>query len=179
MSTDLLGMKVRRLRSTDSFEELTHLLHRAYAPLAAAGMRFFATHQTVRDTKDRALLGECYVIDDGKRLLGTITLKHPARAGASPGRVSLYNRPDVCVFNQLGVEPSLKGRGLGRLLMETVEKRAVNLGARGIACDTAETAEELRATYERRGFVFAEHVQWDETNYRSVVLVKWFDSAVS
>ncbi len=174
VSTELLGLSVRRLRSTDSFEELTALLHRAYAPLAAAGMRFFATHQTVTDTRERALQGECYVIDDGKRLLGTITLRHPARAGAPPGRVSLYNRPDVCVFNQLGVEPSKKGKGLGRLLMETVERRAMDLGARGIACDTAEPAEELRATYARRGFVFAEHVQWDETNYRSVVLVKWF-----
>jgi GNAT superfamily N-acetyltransferase len=174
VSTDLAGLTVRRVRSTDSFEELTHLLHRAYAPLAAAGMRFFATHQTVADTKKRAREGECYVVDDGKQLLGTVTLRHPARTDAPPGRVSLYNRPDVCVFGQLGVEPSKKGRGLGRLLMETVERRAVDIGARGIACDTAETAEELRATYARRGFVFAEHVQWDETNYRSVVLVKWF-----
>lgn len=174
MSTDRVGLTVRRLRSTDSFAELTDLLHRAYAPLAAAGMRFFATHQTEADTKARALQGECYVIEDARKLVGTVTLRPPYPGGGPPNRVALYNRSDVCMFGQLGVEPARKGTGLGRLLMDTAERRAVELGARAIACDTAERATDLRATYERRGYAFAEHVQWDDTNYRSVVLVKWF-----
>jgi hypothetical protein len=36
---------IREIDDGDSFEELTELLHRAYAPLAAAGFRYLATHQ--------------------------------------------------------------------------------------------------------------------------------------
>lgn len=41
-------VELRRLSDSDSFDELTTLLHRAYAPLLAQGMRFSATHRPRR-----------------------------------------------------------------------------------------------------------------------------------
>ena len=44
---------IRRLVPGDDLVALTALLHRACAPLAAAGMRYRASHQSVADTAER------------------------------------------------------------------------------------------------------------------------------
>jgi GNAT superfamily N-acetyltransferase len=170
------GITVRLLRNTDSIADLTSLLHRAYAPLAEAGLRFFATWQSEADTRARALAGECWIVEDGGAIVGTVTLRGPSPVERPESRVPIYSEPGIYAFGQLGVEPAAKGRGLGRLLMDTVERRTSELGGRALACDTAETASELIAMYTRRGFVPHGHVQWDDTNYRSVILVKWLGS---
>jgi GNAT superfamily N-acetyltransferase len=163
---------LRRWRETDSFAELTELLHRAYGPLAAEGLKFFATHQTEADTRQRALEGECFVVEVDGRIVATVTLRGPQRADEVCSRVALYMDPGVYTFGQFGVEPAFKGRGIGRILLDAIESRARELGATQIACDTAEPAKALIAMYERRGYRTVGTVQWDVTNYRSVVLAK-------
>ncbi|NUP06788.1 MAG: GNAT family N-acetyltransferase [Polyangiaceae bacterium] len=162
---------IRRLEEGDSFAELTTLLHRAYAPLAAAGLRFGATQQTEDETKQRALGGECYVAELDGVIVGTITLRSPGPC-AIHDRVKLYADPGVYAFEQLGIEPVHKGRGIGKALMDHVEGRAKALGGARIACDTSERATQLVEMYVRRGYEIVDTVQWDETNYRSVVLAK-------
>lgn len=41
-----------------------------------------------------------------------------------------------------------------------------------MACDTAEGALDLITLYEKRGYRRVGDMQWNETNYRSVVLAK-------
>lgn len=164
------GVEVRRLAAGDSFAELTELLHAAYAPLAAAGMRFWATHQDEETTRKRAQEGECWVAVETAtgRLVGTIALRLPGTAKGC----AWFERADVAVCGQFGVTPELKGRGLGAALMHAVVERARELGATELAGDTAETATHLLAMYERWGFRRVGHVQWDAVNYRSVILSK-------
>ncbi|HEV8689983.1 MAG TPA: GNAT family N-acetyltransferase, partial [Ideonella sp.] len=52
---------IRPLAARDSLDALTQLLHRAYAPLAAAGMNFSAAAQSADDTAQRAAEGQCFV----------------------------------------------------------------------------------------------------------------------
>jgi GNAT superfamily N-acetyltransferase len=163
---------IRRLRETDSWVELTELLHRAYAPLAAEGMKFFATHQTEEHTRLRALAGECYVAELDGRVVATITLKGPPGPHQEGTRVPHYNEPGVYTFGQLGVDPAHKGLGIGEALMSTVEARAKELAGVAIALDTAVRATKLIAMYERRGYRPIGNVQWDDTNYLSVVMSK-------
>jgi N-acetylglutamate synthase-like GNAT family acetyltransferase len=66
----------------------------------------------------------------------------------------------------------LSGTGTGARLMDLVEARAIETGAREIALDTAEPATHLVAWYGRRGFRLIEHAQWSHTNYRSVIMSK-------
>jgi len=54
-------LEIRRLRDEDSREELTELLHRAYAELGALGFRYRAVDQDVEMTRKRLTRGECYV----------------------------------------------------------------------------------------------------------------------
>ena len=159
---------LRRLAPTDSADELTDLLHRAYAPLAAAGMRFHATHQDVATTRERCEAGECYVLAQGGRLIGTVTFKDARQTSGTPH----LDREDVASFGQLCVDPAWQGQGLAGILFDLVERRAHETGAAAIALDTSERATALIATYSRRGYVFVEHAQWDHTNYRSVIMSK-------
>jgi GNAT superfamily N-acetyltransferase len=158
---------IRRLAPGDSMAALTDLLHRAYAPLAAAGLRFLATHQDEKTTAERCAEGECWVAELDGRVAGTIVW----RAG-KPGKCAWYGRPGVAVFGQFAVEPSLQKAGLGARLLDHVERRVRDAGFSELACDTAEGATDLIAYYTRRGFEPVDSVCWDVTNYRSVILSK-------
>jgi GNAT superfamily N-acetyltransferase len=160
---------IRPLSADDSLAELTDLLHRAYAGLAEQGMRFYASHQTEDMTAQRVARGECLVAECDGRLVGTVTLVPPGRAGGC----AVYEKPGVSTLHQLAVDPLFRGLGLGSSLLGAAERRAMELGARRIALDTAEPAAELRAWYGRRGYALVGAADWRPTvNYTSVVLVK-------
>jgi GNAT superfamily N-acetyltransferase len=159
---------IRDIRPGDSIPEITALLHAAYADLAAQGFRYVASHQDDAITRKRLGWGMPLVVERAGRLIGTVTL-YPPRPDAF---VPWYRRPGVYYFGQFGVLPQERGKGLGRRLINELERRALARGAVELALDTAEGAGHLVAWYARRGYRFIEHVSWPLTNYRSVVLSK-------
>jgi predicted N-acetyltransferase YhbS len=153
---------VRPLAETDSLEALTELLHRAYKPLADAGMRFVASHQDVETTRKRCVRGQCFVATEGEIILGTITLYGPTPTSGC----TWYRREDVWHFGQFAVEPTRQGMGIGRQLLDIVEEVSRQAGA-------AELATDLFAFYEKHGFRKVDIVTWgDAVNYSSVVMSK-------
>ena len=164
---------IRSWRSTDSAPALTEMLHRAYARLAGMGLRFWATHQNAEVTLKRIEQGECFVAEADGVICGTIVFRDCTRTGGCPW----YDRADVASFVQFAVEPGLQAKGLGRRLLDHVEERAIALGVRELALDTAEPATHLVEWYTRLGYRFIEHAQWSHTNYRSVVLSKTLGDA--
>ena len=162
------GAILRPLAETDSLAELTELLHRAYAALARSGLRFLGSWQDEEVTRRRVASCECWVAELNGRIIATATLRPPGRSAGTPW----YQRRDVAVMGQFAVEPDLQGSGLGTALLQQLEVRAHALGVRHLAVDTAEGATRLIQYYERLGYVFVEYVQWEVTNYRSVVLSK-------
>lgn len=163
------GITLRLATPDEDWEALTALLHRAYADLAAGGLRFYASHQPARVTRERAEQGECWLAEQDGRVVGTITLVPPDRAKGSPW----YDRPEVAKFNQLAIEPALRGSGLGRRLVAHAEDRARALGASELALDTSEHATGLIALYTHLGYRFIEHVDWrPDVNYRSMLFSK-------
>jgi ribosomal protein S18 acetylase RimI-like enzyme len=159
---------IRPWRSTDSVEQLTELLHRAYAGLAAMGLRYWATHQSAEVTLQRIRQGTCLVAEDNGVIRGTIVFRNAAQTSGCPW----YDRPDVASFGQFGVDPALQKNGLGRRLLDEVERLAAASGAGELALDTAEPATHLVGWYTRLGYRFIGHAQWQHTNYRSVILSK-------
>lgn len=149
-------------------EELTELLHRAYARLGAMGLNYTATDQDAATTARRAARGECWVAVREGRVVGTITFHSPERARGSPW----LDRPDVACFHQFGVEPELQGSGIGGRLLDLAERRAAESGAAEIALDTAEPATHLVALYGRRGYRIVEKAQWRGKRYVSVIMSK-------
>lgn len=168
--TDTTGsLTIRPIDEADSIDELTALLHRAYRHLADMGLQFVATHQSSEVTRERIAKGTCLVARAGGGLVGTITYRPPHILGGSPW----LDRLDVAHISQLGVEPAVQGKGVGRKLMDAAEELAVRDGAAELALDTAETAHHLIRWYERLGYRYIEPVDWrPHTNYRSVVMSK-------
>src|SRR3954471_19523965 len=164
---------IRSWRDSDSFEELTELLHRGYAPLAAMGFKYFATHQTPEQTRKRIAAGSCLVAEIGRQIgnqiVGTITWY---RQDQNPKCPPLYRSAGIAHFGQFTVEPPLQRRGIGQLLIEQVERDARAAGCTTLALDTAETATHLVEWYRRLGFREVGYTQWDVTNYRSVIMSK-------
>lgn len=190
---------IRRLLPSDSLEDLTRLLHRAYAPQLALGLRPLAGRQDVETTARRCASGECYVAvlipaqddvpklrlvrqssspptpgsngvaaDAAERLVGTILFHEVEDAKGPPW----FARSDVDSFSQFAVDPDLQRNGAGRLLLETVERRAAECGARELGLSMAEPDTALMQYYLRRGYRFIERWVWPYTNYRSAILSK-------
>jgi GNAT superfamily N-acetyltransferase len=148
--------------------KLTDLLHEAYRPLAERGMKYFASYQPEEITLKRLNKGEGFLVFHKGTLAGTITLAWD-KSTSGDGWLA---RKDVAFAGQFAVRPDLQRGGIGRALLDTVEKRAKELGFREIAIDTSEHADELIEMYDKRGYRFIEYVDWDVTNFRSVVMSK-------
>ena len=165
---DQKQIEIRLLSDTDSLEDLTALIHRAYGQLADLGFRYWGTHQSVEDTRQRISNGECYVALSNSQLVGTVVVNLPENTSPNPW----YDNHDVTTFHQFAVDPKFQKQGIGMQLLDVIERRAAELGARELACDTAEGATHLIALYKQRGFVEVGKADWGETNYESVVLSK-------
>jgi DNA phosphorothioation-dependent restriction protein DptG len=164
---------IRRFNAeTDSITELTGLLHRAYKRLADMGLNFVATYQTDEETKNRITKGECFVITLNDTIIGTVTLYKDKKKS----QCEWYRNDGVSYFGQFAVEPELQNLGIGSKLMEFTENYAEGLGLTEIALDTSEKAQHLIDYYDKRGYRFVQHHQWDVVNYRSVVLSKKLSS---
>ena len=166
-------MKIRLLSKTDSIETLTDLVHMSYRQLAELGFRYWATHQSVEDTKKRISKGECYVATESGAIIGTITLNFPEKTYAHPW----YDRPEVTTFHQFAVDPDFQKQGVGSKLMDWIENRAVELGAQELSCDTADGATHLIEMYKKRGFREVGKADWEGTNYTSVILSKTLEES--
>jgi GNAT superfamily N-acetyltransferase len=163
---------VRRLKKSDSFDELTTLLHRAYKGQVEMGLKPLAGRQDVATTKKRCEAGETYIAEmaaGGKKKLVGVILFHEVEDAKGP---PWFSNKHVDSFSQFGVDPDLQGKGIGQKLLDMVERRAVECGATELGLSMAEPDAKLRAFYERRGYRFVEFWQWPYTNYRSAILSK-------
>lgn len=160
---------IRLLHSQDSVAELTALLHRAYAELAAAGMHFVASRQSVETTQRRVSEGECWVATMEDRLVGTIVWVRPR----PDHRVRYYQNPQVAHFGQFAVDPDFRHSGIGRELLLKAESRAAEEGFTSFALDTSDQAQHLIALYAHWGYREVDRHDWRPgVNYESVVMAK-------
>jgi GNAT superfamily N-acetyltransferase len=163
------GILLRPLRDDDPIPAITRLLHAAYAPLAAMGLRYTATHQEDEVTLSRLRRGFAFIGERDGEIFATVTL-YPTAGPDSSCR--WYREPGVFSFGQFAVHPRRQRQGLGSRLIGMLERETVVRGGRELALDTAEPAHHLRRWYEKLGYRFIEFADWSTTNYRSVILSK-------
>jgi ribosomal protein S18 acetylase RimI-like enzyme len=158
---------IRDLAPSDNMELLTELIHAAYAPHAAKGLRYWGTHQSVKDTAARFASGRGLVAESDGAFLGTITVRPPQPAS----EVALYRDPTTWTICQFAVAPAFKGLHLGKALHEAALSHALRNGGKTMALDTAAPAHALIAMYEAWGYKIVGECDWrPDTNYTSVVM---------
>lgn len=163
-------MEFRLLSSDDSIEELTQLLHRSYKVLADIGLKYVAATQDQSITLNRVRHAyKCYIGMYKNKIVSTISLYSPSPSDKS----SWYSKDFVAKIGQFAVAPELQKYGIGSKMMDIVEEEGRRIeNVRELALDTAETAHHLIDFYKKREYRYIETIQWDVTNYKSVVLSK-------
>jgi len=159
---------IRPLRRDDSIEELTNLLHRAYAALGEKGLNYTAVDQSPETTRKRVENRRCLIALDGARIVGTLLVNSevPNILGAC------FGNPKAASVHQFAVDPAYQCRGLGSQLLAEAESWARSIGFAEMALDTAESAAQLIAYYVRRGYRSVGSVQWNGKVYRSLIMSK-------
>ena len=160
--------EIRPLAPGDSLEELTRLLHTAYAELGAMGLNFTAVDQPVEVTRKRLKEGVCFVAVSDGAIVGTIAAQPPIDDPACP----YFGRPHVASAHQLAVLPAYRRRGIASCLLARAETWARSNGYSELVLDTAEPARHLVALYGRLGYEHVGNVQWAGKRYRSVLMSK-------
>lgn len=164
-----LDLLIRPLLPSDSLESLTELIHDAYAPHIANGLRFVGTYQTVDVTAKRFASGYGLIATVADRSVGTVVIRPPQPESRAP----LYRHLHTWSFGQLAVAPEFKGQGLGKALHEAALQLAQRYGAEVMALDTAAPAASLITMYESWGYRIVDTVDWrPNTNYESVIMTR-------
>lgn len=165
-----MNFQIRQYTDNDPVPEITALLHRAYKPLADAGMNYLASYQTDTKTLQRLKTGIGFLALDGEKVIGTVTFYAPnsERLDWPP----LYKETGIAHFGQFAVDPSYQKRGVGSMMMDHVEQIAIDTDHHTMSFDTSENAADLIRYYTKRGYEFEDYHQWDTTNYRSVLMKK-------
>ena len=162
-------LHVRLVSAADDLHSLTELIHAAYAPHAASGLRYWATHQSVADTEKRIARGICFVGELGGEIVATIALARPDPTS----KVALLREPKTWSFGQFAVAPSHKSQGFGKQLHDAALREAAALGCRVMALHTAQPAVALIDMYRSWGYTQVGTCDWrPHTNFLSVLMSK-------
>ena len=166
-------VEIRDIDASDSIEELTKLLHDAYAYLDGMGLNYTAVDQSAATTRERIEAGQCFVALADNRLVGTIVVEPTIQDPLCP----YFGKPGAASVHQLAVAPSHQRRGLGNRLLNHAEAWARTQGYKELALDTAEPAHHLIAMYSKLGYKQVGSAQWNGKRYRSVIMAKKLDDA--
>jgi ribosomal protein S18 acetylase RimI-like enzyme len=105
-----------------------------------------AYERHLRDVSGRTVHSTVLVAEVGGRIAGTITYV------PGPGPDAEGDDPDAAEIRMLAVDASVRGQGIGRLLVEACVARARADGRRRIALHTRAVMEHARRIYDRLGF---------------------------
>ena len=148
-----LATSVRRAQLSDT-AVLTDLVNRAYAIESS----FLEGDRTTAD-EIAALIrsGELLVLEHAGGVCAAVLLQGPGQRAGIP--------PSHAYFGMLSVLPELQGRGLGRRLVQIVEKMAQATGATWMSLRIINLREELGRWYKGMGY---SEVGTAPYNHRSV-----------
>ncbi len=163
------SLSVREVSATDDLAALTQLIRSAYAPHAASGLRYWATHQTTEDTAKRLSAGHGFVGELGGEVVATVTL----RRAEIDSPVELLREPHTWSFGQFAVAPEHKGKGFGKQIHDFALTYAARHGCSKMTLHTAQPAAALIAMYQSWGYELVGTCDWrPHTNYLSVLMSK-------
>jgi ribosomal protein S18 acetylase RimI-like enzyme len=144
-----MALHIRPVRP-DEFDDAGRVTAEAYGSFgseASPNRDYVARVADVATRARRALvLG---AVQDG-RLVGTVTLELDRRIPGGHPRPPL--EPDQGHVRMLGVDPTVRRRGIGRALMAACVERARRAGKRRLTLETTEAMAAAQALYESMGF---------------------------
>jgi len=162
------NFSIRRFNSNDAIDEVTEMLHRAFAPMARLGANCQCVDQSSSTTRERMARGDGLVAVADRKIVGTLTLQ----ACDPASTIAYYRRSGVASLHQFAVDPAYQGGGVGRSMLKvaTLWARMRQFGE--IALDTPALALDVRSFYAHQGFTRVQVIRVAERGYDSVVMSK-------
>ena len=124
-------------------EEVVRVIRAAFTPYVRALGREFPADGSAQFAKERGRFaaelerGDVYLALDGERIVGAVRTK--------PQEKDLY-------IDQIAVDPSQQGTGVGSRLLQRIDEVARARGLGGLSLMTAEMAAANVRLYQRHGF---------------------------
>lgn len=150
-------MEVRSARKSER-ERIRSLLAAAYGQYETAipqenWTRYLAD---IVDLEGRAEISELLVAEHDGRVMGCVSYYPPGLEVSYPSESFSEPWPrEWSAIRLLAVDPSARGRGIGKLLTEACLARARADGAPAVGLHTTSFMRVAQAMYERMGFVRA------------------------
>ena len=136
----------------EDLDTVRHVIERANEQFrGAVGVPegFFGSYlASAMDVHGRARDGDVLVAELDGRIVGSITFYLDANDEGAPSTFP----PDTAGIRATAVDPTARGLGIGRALVEACLQRATDAGATSIALHTAEFMQAAIVLYERAGF---------------------------
>ena len=152
---------------SDSYDALTALLHRAFAPLGALGFNCPGVDQPASATRERVLAGECFVALGNAHLVATMTMRsHDPDSRCDPYRSRHVQRSANWPSIPSG---GSRHRPFAARVRATAGRRA---RATHLALDAPYAAVRLIDFYRREGFQPVDVMRFPGHNYDSTILCK-------
>lgn len=164
-------VSIRRFMTGDSIDDITAMLHRAYARQIEAGLAPLAGRQDNARTLDRILNSESYLAfadEKQTQIVGVILFNEHERATFP----EYFLKAGVAHFAMFAVDPLAQAAGIGAQLLDVCEKRTLEIGATHLSLSMAKPDVALFRYYKRRGYEHVQDWQWPYTNYVSQILAK-------
>lgn len=152
-------------------DNLTELLHSAYAELGARGLNYTAVDQDVATTRARARGGQCWVAERDGELIGTLTMSLPPSTDLLELTMAAREKHRAWL-NQVAVSPAARCLGIAADLWRRGRAWAASQGATSVGVDTAVPAAHLVALYTAWGFAAIDTIHWPGKTYDSVVMTR-------
>ena len=144
-----------RLGLETDFESAGDVLRSAYSEYEASfpAANWAPYLEDILDLEGRAEASELIVAEQGGRIVGCVSYFPPgAKASYPSDSFSEHWPPDWAAFRLLAVDPSARGKGVGRRLTEVCIDKAREQGAPTLGLHTTGPMKVARAMYERLGF---------------------------
>lgn len=151
------------LASEADVPALRLLVNAAYRQLADMGLNFTGTYQDEQVTRQRMQGRDVYLIWRERELVGTISL-----------HIKQLEQEQALYVSQFAVSPVHQRQGIGGLLLQLADNRALELGLHAVQLDTAVPALHLVAMYSKAGYKVIEEVHWEDKTYNSYIMEKRF-----
>ena len=143
-----MAIEIREARP-DEYAAAGGVTADAYREFAREGdPDWHAYLERIADVGDRATRTTILVAVDDTRILGSATLELDGRTEAEDGPLA----PHEAHIRMLGVALDARGRGIGRLLMQTCERRAGESGRTLVTLHTTQRMRAAQGMYEALGY---------------------------
>jgi len=152
-------MEIRKVRPEEYREAgaVTALAYREFGPTTSADPRlrhhdeeaWGEYYERLANVAERAEVAEVFVAVEDGRILGTVTLELDERIGTTHGPLGIQQAH----IRMLGVDPSLRRRGVAKALMQRCIERSRETGKTLLTLNTATMMEAAQQMYESLGFV--------------------------